>query len=413
MLINYLKTAWKVLQRRRFFTAVSLFGIALTLAVLTLVAAFFDHTFGPRAPEVHLDRTLGIHYAELSGEHMNRNGFAGFGLLDRYARDLPGVERMAIASMPTRVSSFVNGTKVRSYLKRTDAEFWQVLAFDFLEGGPYSADEVARGQRVAVINATTRERYFGGGPALGRVIEADGQDFTVVGVVGDVPLLRLVPFGDIYVPHSTAKSDSYKTELVGLFMGVLVLAPGTDPAAVQSEFKARIASVPLDTPERFTSLHATPETIFDTVAGLIMGARGEGDYGSRFRAILVVAALLFMLLPAMNLVNLNMSRILERASEIGVRKAFGASSGTLVGQFLVENVVLTLLGGLLGMAVAALLLWLVNLSGLIPYVDLGLNLRVFGWGLLMALVFAVLSGVYPAWRMSRLLPVDALRGGRQ
>ena len=51
MLRNYLKTAWNVLQRRRFFTAVSLFGIALTLAVLTLVAALFDHTFAVSPPE--------------------------------------------------------------------------------------------------------------------------------------------------------------------------------------------------------------------------------------------------------------------------------------------------------------------------------------------------------------------------
>ena len=55
-----------------------------------------------------------------------------------------------------------------------------------------------------------------------------------------------------------------------------------------------------------------------------------------------------MLLPAVNLVNLNASRIMERASEIGVRKAFGASSRTLVGQFVVENVVLTLIGAALG-----------------------------------------------------------------
>ncbi len=56
---------------------------------------------------------------------------------------------------------------------------------------------------------------------------------------------------------------------------------------------------------------------------------------------MVGAALLFMLLPTVNLVNLNVSRIMERASEIGVRKAFGASSRTLVGQFVVENLVLT------------------------------------------------------------------------
>lgn len=413
MLTNYLTTAWKVLRRRPFFTAVSLFGIALTLSVLTLVAALFDHTFGPRAPEVNLDRTIAIYFAEMSGETMSRNGFAGYRLLDQHARGLPGVERMAVASLPARVSSYVNGVKVRSYLKRTDAEFWRVMAFEFVEGGPFTADDVRDGRRVAVINHTTRDRFFGGAPAVGRTLEADGQSFTVVGVVPDVPLLRLVPFADVYVPHTTAKSDSYRSQLVGDFMGLLLLAPGADVAAIQAEFRSRIAAIQFPDPKGFNKIHATPETLFDTVARLLFGGRGEGDYGGRLRAGLVVGVLLFMLLPAINLVNLNVSRILERSSEIGVRKAFGASSLALVGQFLVENVVLTLLGAALGLLVAWGLLAMVNASGLIPYVELGLNLRVLGWGVLFALLFALLSGVYPAWRMSRLHPVGALRGGAQ
>ena len=117
-----------------------------------------------------------------------------------------------------------------------------------------------------------------------------------------------------------------------------------------------------------------------------------------------------MLLPTVNLVNVSVSRILERASEIGVRKAFGASSWTLVGQFLVENVVLTLIGGLLGFVLAALVLDGINGSGLFPYARFALNGRVFLYGLLLTLFFGVLSGVYPAWKMSRLHPVDALKG---
>lgn len=117
-----------------------------------------------------------------------------------------------------------------------------------------------------------------------------------------------------------------------------------------------------------------------------------------------------MLLPALNLANINLSRILERTSEIGVRKAFGASSRALVGQFLVENVVLTLVGGSIGLVGGAIGLAIVNRSGLIPYADFSLNWRVFLYGLAAALVFGLLSGVYPAWRMSRLDPVQALRG---
>jgi putative ABC transport system permease protein len=101
---------------------------------------------------------------------------------------------------------------------------------------------------------------------------------------------------------------------------------------------------------------------------------------------------------------------MERASEIGVRKSFGASSAVLVGQFLVENIALTLIGGALGFVASAWLLWLVNGSGLILYADLRMNHRIFLVGLAFAVFFGTMSGVYPAWRMSRLHPVQALKG---
>jgi len=153
-------------------------------------------------------------------------------------------------------------------------------------------------------------------------------------------------------------------------------------------------------------------TFFDLL-GRMFTANGTGlghSYGRRLQIALAAASLLFMLLPAVNLINLNTSRILERAPEIGVRKAFGASSRTLVGQFIVENLVLTLVGAAIGAIAAAVLLAAINNSGVIPYAHLTLNYRILGWGVLLAVVFGLLSGVYPAWRMSRLHPVEALKG---
>jgi putative ABC transport system permease protein len=119
--------------------------------------------------------------------------------------------------------------------------------------------------------------------------------------------------------------------------------------------------------------------------------------------------LLFMLLPTLNLININISRILERSSEIGVRKAFGASSRTLVWQFIVENIILTIFGAAIGLLFSYIILQLVNDSDFIANLHLSINLTVLLSGILACLLFGLLSGVYPAWRMSRLEVVTALK----
>jgi putative ABC transport system permease protein len=100
---------------------------------------------------------------------------------------------------------------------------------------------------------------------------------------------------------------------------------------------------------------------------------------------------------------------MERSSEIGVRKAFGASSRTLVLQFIVENIILTFLGGMIGLTLSILLIYLFNTSGIVPGVHLGVNFQVLGYTILACLVFGIISGVYPAWRMSRMQVVSALK----
>jgi putative ABC transport system permease protein len=410
MLRSYLTLAWRVLWRRKFFTVISLFGISLTLVVLMVATAMLDHVFAPMAPEIRQDRTLMIFRARLVGERRMQTSMPGYRLLDTYARNLPGVERMAIFSLPQMVFSYPGGQRVRSFLKRTDAEYWRVLDFTFLEGGPFTDQDVANGAMVAVINATTRDRFFAGQPAVGRTIEADGLRFRVIGVVPDVPIVRMVANGDIYAPLTTAKTDAYTRELMSGFGGLLLARSQADFPAIKAEFETRIRSAALPD-KNWKRLYAPAETFFEAMAGTFFGGRDEErSHPERLWALLITAGLLFALLPAVNLVNLNMSRIMERAAEIGVRKAFGASSWTLVGQFVTENLVLTLLGGAAGFVLSAAVLEAINGTGLIPYARFTLNVRVFAYGIGLSVFFGLLSGVYPAWRMSRLHPVQALKG---
>ncbi len=408
MIRNYVKIAFKVFARRKFFTFISLFAISLTLVVLMVAWATLDHTFSPLPPEIRQDRTLVVKRAKMFGPQSTQIGPPGYKLLDTHMRTLPGVEMTSIYSGQAIVSSYNAGVDLKPYLKRTDGEYWKILDFTFLEGGPFTSDDEKNASFVAVINRATKEKLFGDRPAVGKVIEADRQRFRIVGVVANIPIYREVPFSDIWVPLSTSPDPDFRTSLFSGCNGLILAQSASDFDRIKEEFALRMKKVELPS-SRYTTIECVPGTVFDEVARELLGNSG-GHEPEELVGVIVLAAILFMLLPTINLVNINISRILERASEIGVRKSFGASSVLLVGQFLVENIILTAIGGVIGFFLSTLILTILSGSGLIQYADFHLNIRIFLYGLATILFFGVLSGVYPAWKMARMHPVDALKG---
>jgi putative ABC transport system permease protein len=410
MLKNYLKIAFKVFLRRKFFTFISLFGISFTLIVLMAGTAILDHIFGPMPPETKLNRILGVYIMSFKGPNTSMSGAgAGYALLDRHVRTLPQVEKVSIFSGPSQVNSYWNGSKIVSYLKRTDGQFWEIFDFNFLEGGPYSAEDEKNGNVVAVINDATSKKFFGYESAVGKTLEADGQRYRVVGVVSNVPILRITSFSDIWTPISASRSKSYLTQTMGgAFQAAILAKDATDFPAIKAEFQARLPLVEFIRP--YTQAIGAAETPLEA-ASRFFSPHEDESRPKTLLAVIILLIVLFMLLPTVNLININISRMLERSSEIGVRRAFGASSRTLIGQFIVENVLLTLVGGALGFAGAWATLKAISLSGLIPYSDFHINFRVFLYGLVLTVFLGLFSGVYPAWKMSRMNPINALKGG--
>jgi len=414
MLLNYLKIAFKVLLRRKFFTAISLFGISFTLTAVLVVAALADSTLAPLTPEVNLDRTLQIWWMMVrqtsNGLTRQMSGSAGYAFLDRYVRDLPGIEKMSIASDPFPATRYVEGRTETWTMRTTDGEYWEILRFDFLEGGPFTQEDERSGNRVAVISEAARRAFFGDRPALGGSVDLDGQRYQVVGVVRNVNLLRVSAAADIWAPHGTRKSQDFRRfHFAGEFSALLLARSRADFPRIRAAFRSRLELA--KSQEGFEKLLGTPETRLEMLASAM---HRKDDAEPSIGALIwqsTGALLLFMLLPTLNLVSINMSRILERASEIGVRKAFGASAGHLVGQFILENIFLCLVGGVLALGGTALALHGIAQSGLVPHLDVRLNYRVFLIALGVACFFGVLSGALPAWQMSRLHPVRALRGG--
>lgn len=431
MLLNYMLLAFKVLQRHKFYTCVSLFGIAITMMVLIVVTSLIESFVNPSGPEADSERFLVAGMITMiqrrDGGMVNRSiNPLGYRFIESQLLGMQTPELISAfsGSIGGRLGSrqvvgFRNGVKIQSVVKRTDANYWKILNFDFLEGRPINEAEHQQGAYVAVISETTRNLYFPGESALGKQVVLDGSAYEVIGVVRDVSPLQTLAVSDVWLPIFATTSTQFRSEDRGEFMVLLKARTAADIPRIKEEYQVAMRNFQPAPPAWFRP--GAPLEVYSfplSKAGLYLFFAGgrpdvaleDQDIAARLLSMLGAGMLLFMLLPIINLVNINTSRILERASEIGVRKSFGASSSHLVRQFVVENLVVTVLGGLLGFLLAIVALWLVGNAGLLPGEAFRFNYRVFALGLFYILVFGLLSAAYPAWKMSRLDPVHALKG---
>jgi putative ABC transport system permease protein len=408
MLENYFKIAIAVLRRRKFFTFISLFGISFTLTILLVLTAFIDKVVGDNYPDKKRDRSLYISRISQQSKNTMSSGPPSFYFLDHYARSLKTPVALAISSGFSGTNTYVNNKKIAVNYKFTNAEYWDVLEYDFLEGKPYNKQQVTNAEKVAVISADMKKEYFGDAAnVVGQYIEADNVKYRVIGVVQNVPITSYMTYSDIYLPYTVAKDGAYKSNkgYQGGYYGILLANSTADIDKMHNEYEQMIKRLP---PEQktFTNVYSHADTYIKSYVDT-----GDENNSGTFIVITAITIFVFilMILPTLNLVNINITRIMERSSEIGVRKAFGASSSTLVYQFIVENIILTLLGGLIGIILSFIVLQVLNSAHLIANLELSINFTVLFIGLLVCLVFGLVSGVYPAWRMSKLNVVTALK----
>ncbi|HSP17308.1 MAG TPA: ABC transporter permease [Thermoanaerobaculia bacterium] len=410
MNVATIKLAFRVLARRKVFTAISLVGITLTLVVLVVATAILDNAFAPHAPQSRLGRTLFVSHLGQYGPNMTELTNPGRGFLDATVRGLEGAERVTYFTDVETAVVYQGGRRMEAPLRRADPEYWRVFDFRFLEGTPFTAADESANRSIVVITDELRQQLFGHERALGRSINIGGQMVLVTGVVPRASVAQILAFGDVFMPLGPPTDESRLALTGNLLAGVLAKS-SDDIVSLKKQFAMRVARVPLSDPKAFKEMRSGLDTPFEMFADNATHYRFGERAAAVIRAVFFTLAVLFMTLPALNLITLNLSRILERAPEVGVRKAFGAPKRMLIGQFVTENVILTLLGGAIAFGAAFFVLRALERIDLIPGIRFTLNLQVFFYAMLIAGFFGVFSGAYPAWRMSRLNPAEALRGG--
>ncbi len=296
-----------------------------------------------------------------------------------------------IASEETNWSSQIHGTS---------PEFFEVRRWPVERGQALTPADVTGASKVAVLGRTVVTELYGpDADPVGRTIRINNAPFAVVGVLqakGQSPMGQ--DYDDVvYVPYTAFQSKIQGSPSKYVTGQILIAAAGGDTTRAQAQVETLLR-------ERHR-LGGEEEDDF-SIRNLaeIASARQEGT--QTMSLLLASIAAVSLLVGGIGIMNIMLVSVTERTREIGLRMAIGAKPNHVLAQFLVEAVVLSMAGGILGAALGcATALWVA---------------RQFEWSvalradvLLMAMAFSMLVGVgfglYPALKASRLQPIDALR----
>lgn len=415
MFKNYLKITWKVLKRNKLFTFISLFGISLTLTILIVGASFYDYFAKSNYPMYKQDRVMYASRLEswkkTPGEKDNSysSSMCSYYFLDKCCSKLTKPKTMSFFSfLPRELTVFINSKKFELSIKYSDDTFWDILDFKFLEGRPYNKTEVASMERVTVLAESVANDIFGDSKsAVGKFLKIDDTNFKVVGVVKDAPIISVDAYANMYCPITTSQENIFDKKLHGLYQAMFLLNKKSDITSLNRELEKSLRNfedteMPLDY-RNYVKMEA--ENILTRFIGF------TPLEPKIFYAALSLIIFIILLIPSLNLVNLNVNRINERVAEIGIRKSFGARKGALIWQFIVENIVLTLIGGAMAFILSYGVLKILQIQGIVPAQGLLLNFRILLMGIGFSFLFGVIAGVLPAYRMSRLQIVESLKNG--
>jgi putative ABC transport system permease protein len=292
---------------------------------------------------------------------------------------------------------------------RVSWTLFPVLRVTAALGRTFSADEDRLGgPRVAVIGDALWRRRFGGDPGVvGRPVTLDGEAYTVLGVLPrgfrfDFDLRE----AEIWTPTALDGKDSIEERGQHYLQVVGRLKPGVPIAAARADLGAVSARLAAAYPQSNTGRTAIVQPLHDA----IVGATRQG------LLVLLGAVALVLLVSSANVANLLLARGSEREREVALRSALGASRGRLARQLLTESVLLSLVGGALGLLVA---FW--GTDGLLALApadlprlgDVHVDARVLGFTLGVTILAGLLFGTAPALRAARVALVPALsEGGR-
>ncbi len=407
--------------------AVTIIGTALAVFMIMVVVMLQSVSTTPFAPESNRDRLLFGEFVHLKGINDQEGNEQSMSTSLHYIKelysDLPGVERISYAIMgDDRTDVQVPGSRPYSIdIRYVDDAFFDIFDFRFVSGKPFDNAASEAGLPVAVITENIARTLYGTSDATGREIFISQKPYTVAGVVKDVSTLAWNAYSQVFIPYMNTgrQNQTYGPPEGGPFQAYLLRESGADVADIKAEIQRRIEALStLKRADNFEIVyHDQPFTIEQKLEPHGSNTTPDPTTSRRQRYGIY---LVLLIIPAINLSSMTQSRLRRRVSEVGVRRAFGCTRSRVILDIIGENMIVTLIGGVIGLLLSVVFAWIYRSMTTATYGSLStgamldasmlISWSTLGFAILFCFFLNILSSGIPAWRASRLNPVEALGG---
>ena len=452
-MLRFIRHAFALIREDKLFSTIYVAGTAVAIASAMVIAIVFNMMLGDIPPEVNRSRTLYVHGRFLpvgwTGDMPYHQGHSSVALDSCYRR-MKCVEAAAgvIPAMQNRytIAGFgttdCQGTEQSSVSAiATDPDFYRLYELTFLSGRPFSEKEFRDGERVCVVTDKVAAKTGGS------TVDINGKAFRVVGVVKAVSAFLEEATADVYMPYTVEGMGLYPNNhnpfrIAERYVDVtydgnlnvrILLREGftlKDFDAELEPLRQQYSAVISSQLGEKVEWAVNARTHFFHMINFFRPDRAE-DQGLALEAMNLmppaILMLLFLFLPAINLSGLVSNRMETRRAEMGIRKAFGAKRRTLLGEVVNENLVLTLLGGIVGWILSALFVAAISDNKIFlqmfvsrdqNVVDTGMQFQMFFTPTLFLIVFVccvllnLMAALIPAWHSLRKPIVESLNQKR-
>ena len=349
-LLLYLRQALHMMKEEKLFSGIYIAGTALAIAFTMVIAVVYYAKLADIEPEVNRSRTVYV----LPMLEIPKNGYelkepTNFYSLNEMKEWFYPMKSAEVISANIKITDFFRDKAYAWYKdskpvpvveRLVDANFFKVYHFHFVYGRPFApADSLSP---ICIISRDISEQLFGKEVnPVGKVLTAT-TDLRVVGVIEPTSSIAEQSFGQLFIPQSD-----------GANMMTIVLKEGCSVADLEKELeeiahKRSVSSKNLD--------YSFENRIWPHAQLQLSGGRELSSWKDILLALFPQVFVL-LLVPALNLSGLVAARMKRRLPEMGVRKAFGAKRRELLHQVITENLVLTLCGGIVGLIITWLLLY--------------------------------------------------------